>query len=125
MTASAPTLTRRIQRRLPARVRSSVPVRGPVRRVRAWRDERELARLVERARSLSMVFEPTLRDLALKVRDVVDAGVLGDLVECGVWRGGSAFLMAEVLELRGAGARKVWLFYSFEGPPPPQGNGGP
>jgi O-methyltransferase len=90
-----------------------------MRRVRTWREERELAELVEQARSRSMVFEPTLHDLAIKVREVVDAGVPGDLVECGVWRGGSAFLMAEVLERRGED-RTVWLFDSFEGLPPPQ-----
>jgi O-methyltransferase len=94
-------------------------------RLRGRREERELAQLVDRARTLSMVYEPQLHDLALKVRDVVDSGVPGDLVECGVWRGGSALLMAEVLERRAATDRRVWLFDSFEGLPGPRDIDGP
>jgi O-methyltransferase len=49
---------------------------------------------------------------------VVSAAIPGDLVECGVWRGGSAMLTA--LALRDAGAsRKIWLYDTFEGMPPP------
>ncbi|HEX8075984.1 MAG TPA: TylF/MycF/NovP-related O-methyltransferase [Thermoleophilaceae bacterium] len=76
-------------------------------------------------RPLTMVFEPTLADLVARVDEVVDRGVPGDLVECGVWRGGSAFLMAEVLNQRRARGRKVWLFDSFEGLPPPREIDGP
>jgi hypothetical protein len=67
-----------------------------------------------------MVPEPTLRDLQWRVIQVLDEDVPGDLVECGVWRGGAAFLMADLLELRHEPDRKVWLFDSFEGLPPPQ-----
>jgi O-methyltransferase len=47
-----------------------------------------------------------------------DAGVEGSLVECGVWNGGSAALLAVAAQHRG-GDRECWLFDSFEGLPPP------
>jgi O-methyltransferase len=99
--------------------------KGPIGRVQTWREKRGIEQLVARARTLSMVYEPQLHDLALKVQDVVDSGVPGDLVECGVWRGGSALLMAEVLERSAAADRKVWLFDSFEGLPEPEEVDGP
>jgi O-methyltransferase len=88
-------------------------------RRRARRDEAQLGPMIERARELSMVQEHTLRDLAHRLGSVLDAGVPGDVVECGVWRGGSSFLMAELLEARGDD-RTVWMFDSFEGLPPPE-----
>jgi O-methyltransferase len=46
------------------------------------------------------------------------ARVCGDVVECGVWRGGSSMLAA--LALLGAGApRPMWLFDTYEGMPAP------
>ena len=38
----------------------------------------------------------------------------GDVVECGVWRGGSAKLMRDEI-LRSGGGKKLYLFDSFEG----------
>src|ERR1041384_2429634 len=40
----------------------------------------------------------------------------GDIVECGVWRGGMIAGISRVL----GNARKYWLFDSFEGLPPAQ-----
>lgn len=48
----------------------------------------------------------------------LDEGVVGDFVECGVWRGGSAGLMGLVLKSRGE-TRTLHLFDSFEGLPEP------
>src|SRR5690242_17824142 len=59
-----------------------------------------------------------LVDMANLVRVVIDQNVPGDFVECGVWRGGNAFLMASLLKQAGARNRKVWLFDSFAGMPP-------
>jgi len=45
-------------------------------------------------------------------------GVPGDIVECGVYRGGSAAVLgSKMIELPGA-QRKLWLFDSFAGMPP-------
>jgi len=59
-----------------------------------------------------------LVDVANLVRVVLDQNVPGDLVECGVWQGGNAFLMAALLKQAGVRNRNVWLFDSFEGMPP-------
>lgn len=47
-------------------------------------------------------------------RYVADARIPGDVVECGVWRGGAAMMMALTLCRRGDG-RTVWLYDTFEG----------
>ena len=55
------------------------------------------------------------RLLALKrmLIDLDKREVAGDVVECGVWNGGSCALMATVTD------RKIWMFDSFEGLPKP------
>lgn len=52
------------------------------------------------------------------VRDVVARGVPGDVVECGVARGGSAATMGAALLDAGAD-RRLWLFDTFAGLPAP------
>jgi len=54
-----------------------------------------------------------------QVRSVLADRVPGDLMECGVWRGGAALVMRAVLEATGDRERSVWLADSFAGPPPP------
>jgi O-methyltransferase len=48
-------------------------------------------------------------------RYVVAREVPGDVVECGVWRGGSSMLAALTLERAGDGQRALHLFDTFEG----------
>jgi O-methyltransferase len=43
------------------------------------------------------------------------AGVPGDVVECGVWRGGSSLLAADTLARLGDESRTIWLYDTFEG----------
>src|SRR5262245_11554382 len=81
---------------------------------------RELGPLLDRIEPFSMVPRDALLDLARLVRAVLAYDIPGDFVECGVWRGGASFLMAELLRRAGVRDRKVWLFDSFEGLPPPQ-----
>jgi O-methyltransferase len=69
---------------------------------------------------LTMVPRSVLVTLAGQVDDLLAAGVEGDLVECGVWRGGASFVMADRLRRAGADGRAVWMFDSYEGMPPPQ-----
>lgn len=67
----------------------------------------------------TMVGRRRLDQLENAVNDLIDRGVAGDLVECGVWRGGASILMRGVLETRGERDRKVWLCDSFAGLPAP------
>jgi O-methyltransferase len=49
------------------------------------------------------------------VNYVLDNQIEGDIVECGVWRGGSAMMIAKMLHKRGITNRKVYLYDTFEG----------
>ena len=46
-------------------------------------------------------------------------GVPGDLIETGVWRGGSTIFMRALLKAHGITDRTVWVADSFQGLPPP------
>jgi hypothetical protein len=81
---------------------------------------RDLGPILERVEPLTTTPRDALIDLALLVRAVLRFDVPGAFVECGSWRGGAGLLMAHLLREAGARDRKVWLFDSFEGLPPPQ-----
>jgi hypothetical protein len=72
-----------------------------------------------------MVHEESLIELAHQVRAILALNIPGDFVECGVWRGGASFLMADILRQAGVRDRRVWLFDSFAGLPAPQAVDGP
>jgi O-methyltransferase len=46
---------------------------------------------------------------------VITNDIAGDFVECGVWRGGSAMLMASALKEAGHTDRHLWLYDTFAG----------
>jgi O-methyltransferase len=57
--------------------------------------------------------------LIVAVRYTVANGIPGDVVECGVWRGGSMQAVARTLMAMNAADRALHLFDTFEGMPPP------
>jgi hypothetical protein len=71
------------------------------------------------ARDCTMTSPERMYALWQGVHHVLDRGVPGAFVECGVWRGGSAMLMAHALLERGNDSRELWLYDTFEGMPPP------
>lgn len=71
--------------------------------------------------ALTMTGRRRLQFLRRAVETLLDQAVPGDLVECGVWRGGSAMMMAGVLAARRASGRAVWLADSFQGLPSEDG----
>lgn len=71
------------------------------------------------ANALTMIGMQRLNSLQHCVETVLADDVPGDLVECGVWRGGASILMRAVLQAHGDETRCVWLADSFEGVPPP------
>ncbi len=91
----------------------------------AWRERSDLAVTLERVRPFTMVPERALVELARQARLTLTEEVPGAFVECGVWRGGSAFLVADLLRRAGVDGRRVWLFDSFEGHRPPEEIDGP
>jgi hypothetical protein len=84
----------------------------------------EFEAALKKVRPLTMVARESLEELSLQVRAVIASGMQGAVVECGVWCGGTSFLMAELLKNAGDN-RKVWLFDSFEGMPKPEKIDGP
>src|SRR6266446_863938 len=67
----------------------------------------------------TMIGLKRLDNLEFCIEQVVTNGVVGDLIETGVWRGGAAIFMRAVLKAYGVTDRYVWVADSFEGLPPP------
>ena len=53
------------------------------------------------------------------VESVLADNVPGDLIETGVWRGGTTIFMRAILKVHGVTDRLVWVADSFAGLPPP------
>jgi O-methyltransferase len=70
--------------------------------------------LYERCKPFTMTSEERMYALWQTCMYVTAAGVPGDFVECGVWKGGSSMLAALSLP-----DRRLWLYDTFEGMPDP------
>lgn len=77
--------------------------------------EEEFWELYELCRPYTMTSTERMYALYQSMRYVLDAGIEGAFVECGVWRGGSSMLMAQMLANRGISDREIWLYDTFEG----------
>lgn len=67
----------------------------------------------------TMIGMQRLTSLQRCVETVLAEDVPGDLIECGVWRGGACILMRAVLAAHQDETRRVWLADSFAGLPRP------
>jgi O-methyltransferase len=56
-----------------------------------------------------------LQGLFLGVNYLVDNGIEGDFVECGVWRGGSSMAAALTFMSKKQPNRKIWMYDTYEG----------
>jgi O-methyltransferase len=81
--------------------------------------EPEFVTLYDRCEAATMTSIERMYALYQAVRYVHAASIPGDVVECGVWRGGSSMLAALTLDSLGDRERHVWLYDTFEGMPPP------
>ena len=81
--------------------------------------DEEAQEIIRAVKPFTMTAPDKLFALILATRYVVDHGVPGSIVECGVWRGGSMQAVAKTLIARGATDRDLHLFDTFEGMPPP------
>jgi len=77
--------------------------------------EPEFLALYEQCRQYTMTSWERLYALYKSVQYVVENKIPGDLVECGVWRGGSMKLVAHVLHALGDTNRTLFLYDTFEG----------
>lgn len=71
--------------------------------------------IIESVRPFTMTRGQKLWCLIDGVRYVIEAGVVGDFVECGVWRGGSVMAMALKLNDLRVADRRIWLYDTFTG----------
>ena len=67
----------------------------------------------------TMLGRKRLDNVEFCVRSILDEGIPGDFIECGVWRGGSVVFMKGLLDAFDVTDRTVWVADSFEGLPPP------
>ncbi len=75
--------------------------------------------IIQRVQDRTMTDHAKLFGLVEATRYVARSGIPGDVVECGVWRGGSMQAVALTLLEQGASDRGLHLFDTFEGMPPP------
>jgi O-methyltransferase len=76
-------------------------------------------RTIKAVRPRTMTADDKLFALIVATRYVVDHGIPGAVVECGVWRGGSQQAVAYTLLERGVTDRDLHLFDTFAGMPEP------
>jgi len=74
--------------------------------------------LIWPTRAHTMVGRARLRNIRACLCDAIEHGIEGDVIETGVWRGGSVIYMKGILTARGS-AKKVYVADSFRGLPPP------
>jgi len=72
-----------------------------------------------RGRALTMVPISRLNNIQRCIEDVITNDVPGDLLEAGVWRGGTAVFMRAALAAHNCEDRRLWVADSFEGLPKP------
>ncbi len=76
------------------------------------------AKLINEVLPFTMTSPERLFALSEAVHYVVKSGIPGDIVECGLWKGGSMMLVAKTLmSLRSE--RQLWAYDTFTGMPPP------
>jgi O-methyltransferase len=78
-----------------------------------------LVALCERVGPYTLTSKERIAALANATEYVVRRDVPGDFVECGVWHGGSAMVMALTLRRLGAANRRLWLYDTFDVMPGP------
>jgi hypothetical protein len=79
----------------------------------------EAASTIRAVKPWTMTSPDKLYALILAVRHIAKYKIPGDIVECGVWRGGSMQATARTLLEAGDTSRHLYLFDTFEGMPPP------
>ena len=77
--------------------------------------EPEFFALHERCALMTMTSVERMYALYSAVRYLIANRIAGDFVECGVWRGGSAMMMALTALAMNEADRTIWLYDTFSG----------
>lgn len=75
--------------------------------------------LYQQVMPYTMTSKEAVFALYTSVNYVLDQNIPGDIVECGVWRGGSSLLVALMMKARNISDRKLYLYDTFQGMPTP------
>lgn len=78
--------------------------------------------IIARVKPFTMTESERLAALITAVEYIVENNIPGDVVECGVWRGGSMMAVALTLLARGDRSRSLYLYDTFAGMPAPTGH---
>jgi O-methyltransferase len=71
------------------------------------------------ASALTMIGTARMGNVRHLLERVIEAGVPGDFIETGVWRGGACIYAKGIFKAHGETQRNVWVADSFKGLPPP------
>jgi len=77
--------------------------------------EEDHKRIAGRVAPFTMTSPERIFGLIEATKYIVTNGIEGDIVECGVWKGGSMLAIAETLKDAGRQDRRLFLYDTFEG----------
>jgi len=75
--------------------------------------------IIQKAEKFTMTSHERMYSLIEAIKYITQNKIDGDIVECGVWKGGSMLTVAEALLHNGITNRELYLYDTFEGMPPP------
>ena len=84
--------------------------------------EPEFEEMYQRTRPYTLTNMLRMYALYKAVEYVVSSPIPGDIVECGVWKGGSSMMAASTLLKNGDSARRLWLYDTYTGMTEPAEN---
>jgi hypothetical protein len=106
------------RKRKPAAPKPAAPAKPKRKALPADYDE-EAKEIVRAVRPWTMTGPDKVYALIQAVRYITRHNIPGDVLECGVWRGGSMQAVARTLLALGDTSRDLYLFDTFEGMPAP------
>jgi hypothetical protein len=77
--------------------------------------DEELVEIIRAVRPYTMTGHDKLHAVISAARYVARCKIPGDVVECGVWRGGSMHAVARAFDLAGDHSRELYLYDTFDG----------
>lgn len=77
--------------------------------------EADAVELIKFALPYTMTYVQRMYALYQAVKFIEQNNIEGDIVECGVWKGGSCMLVAKMLAQLGKTNRKIYMYDTFEG----------
>ena len=75
--------------------------------------------LYQQVMHYTMTSKEAVFALYTSINYVLDRQIPGDIVECGVWKGGSSLLAALIMKARKVSDRRLYLYDTFRGMTPP------